>query len=225
MISLMRVKPVFVIALALSLASDSTSASAANIISFNFTAIVNSVTDNGGLLGGTISAGQTLTGSFQYDLDAPDGTPADPTRGDYLPGAFPMSGLSVTNGAFSYSVDDFYIGVFDNFSSSDQFIIESGENGISSPPAPQIETLIVLGDNDSTVFSSDALPTSFGSLAEYENNEFGISNADSFPSSDPDYVSISTTITSITQVPEPSTGIGLQILGLAGLDRGRRKRT
>ena len=188
---------------------------ATDIIAFDFYATVDSVRDDGGRLGGSIAAGNTLTGTFQFDLDATDTNPGDPTSGNYFPGAAPNSSLNVTNGSFTYSEDDFFVGVNDNFGGFDQFVIETG-SGVSSPPVPSFEALLILFDDQQSAFSSDALPTAFGNLSQYEQTIFAINNSDAIGDT-----SISATITRILRVPEPN-GLALAFFGALGTSLWRR---
>jgi hypothetical protein len=150
-------------------------ASAVNIVTFDFVATVNEVTDPSDKLGGTISASDTLTGVIEYDLDLPDGS-GDPEFGSY----FEENGLvSATNGAFSIThTGGFAIVVFDNNEFvDDQYLIETG-SGASSPAVAGLETLIILTDAGQTALTSDSLLSTFPDISVFEEATLLISDQD-----------------------------------------------
>jgi hypothetical protein len=187
-------------------------------------------TDTHGVLDGSVTVGTPFSATITYDTTLPDGSPADPSTGDYL--------QSIPPGVYSMSVGSYVIDAID-----DRIIVS---NDVAEPPVDLIDFNVsqrfafpgVSGASiyqldlglqavDASVLSSDALPST------------PLTVADVIPSSryltllgctDADLLGGTCTTASIeidghvTSMPEPGPGTGDVAAGLALAAGGTRSR-
>jgi len=191
-------------------------------ITFNFTATVDSVEQP---LAGAFSIGQLVSGSFTFESTVADDDD-EAWHGLYRPSvaeplSFNIGSYSVTNGPRSA------IHIFNDDGGIGDAIrlIWSTPVGAAVGDLSPIQFLIELEDVHETVFSSDALPSSF-SLAEFETRSWRLAFADFSPRSG---TQISGTVTSVelasADVPEPTsvTLLGTGLLAVVAQLRRRRR--
>jgi hypothetical protein len=167
------------------------------------------VTSVDAALSASFQSGDAISGSFSFDSDAMDASPADLTFGEYQ-----VSDLSIQVGTYSPDVDAGDTLEIGNHSADFLNLIAnpSGSSvGAFSPNFWQLN----LADSTGSVFDSDALPTSL-SLDDFDSGiiVFEFFDGMSFPQ-------VTGTVTSISLpvVPEPASALlvlaGLVALGLA----------
>lgn len=147
-------------------------------ITIEITAEVAYVDDPNNCLGGAISVGDTLTGSYTYESTVLDSNPI-PTVGDYGHSTPPF-GIRVTGGGFIFETDpdnvEFLVEICDNHGnpSSDNYLLRSYNNLPLSNGASVLHISWQLDDPICTALSSEALPTVPPVLTDWQS-VFGLS--------------------------------------------------
>jgi len=182
----------------------------ATLITIEIEGVVDSVRDTGNQLGGKIKTGDTITGTYTYNLLTPDSEPSA------WVGVYehhnPPAGISVNVGDFTFLTNpdnvDFIVEILNDYPPSlkDQFWMRS-YNNISLPSGISVG-IAWWFDYLTDTFSTDALPATAPVLENLEWNIFRIGEMRIF--------GISGHITSATLIPEPTTfffvGFGALIL-------------
>jgi hypothetical protein len=152
------------------------------------TATVTDVDDLGNLLGGQIKVGDTITGSYTYDLDTPDGDPS-PSIGDYWHFVPPAGVLLVVNG-IEFRSDPvntvFQVQLQDNSNGADTYAMDSWLN-------LPLQSLVMvdriswqLNDPTMTALSNDDLLATAPDLTKWQSSPglsitgFSVVRPDSF---------------------------------------------
>lgn len=183
-------------------------------VTFSFTGTVTAVD---AALAGEFSLGESVVGSYTFESTTPDSDPGDPTLGIYDNA---ITAFSATFGG-DYTVTqglDNDISVANGPPGNDVYQVF-----LTNPTAPTVAGLSLgalflgIGDFESNVFNSDALPLTPPDLAEFD---FDISGAIFLDS--PINQGMNFQLTSLTLVPEPST-LAFVALGLMGVCCHRRK--
>lgn len=144
----------------------------ADDITISITAFVAHVDDNHNLLGGAISVGDNITGTYTYDSTTPD-SHAAPTVGDYRHYSSPY-GITVNAGGFVFETDpsnvDFIIEIVNDHGTppKDGYVLASYNNLPLSNGATVEEIYWALVDPTLSAVSSDDLPTEPPVLADWD---------------------------------------------------------
>jgi hypothetical protein len=194
------------------LASPGAQASPDVPISINFTAEVWDVDDDFNHLGGAISVGDTITGSYTYDAATPDSNP-DPTVGRYLYTS-PPYGIRVDAGGFVFQTDpsnvDFEIEILnDRDSPARDYYVVTGRHGLPLSNGASVDSIQwQLDDPTATALSSDALPTVPPTLADWESL-FGLWLLGE--GSPYGFYTVSAHVTSVSLAPPPLLNVEVDI--------------
>ncbi|MCW8957194.1 MAG: hypothetical protein OQL09_09950, partial [Gammaproteobacteria bacterium] len=143
----------------------------AELITINVSATVNHVDDMGNVLGGQLTPGDIITGSYTYDTATID-RDTSPEFGNY-PHASGVGNMSFTVNGINFSSDqsapdDSYAIAIENYSNIDIYRVMSFMNQ-TLPSGARIDFLgIDLADFTGTAINSDALPTTAPDLSGYE---------------------------------------------------------
>ena len=190
----------------------------AGVITIYLTAEVTYVDDLGNLLEGTVTVGDTITGSYIYDSDTPDTNPIE-TVGDYRHYNAPF-GINLSVGTLVFQTDpdnvDFLVEVCNNhiYSSWDGYLVKSASN-LALSNGVYIDMIYwALQDSSGMALPDISLPKTPPALEDWDYN-FGLSMTFGEKGSS----SISAIVTSA--VPEPATVL-LFALGCLVLTRRRR---
>jgi len=188
------------------------------LVIVQFTAEVARVNETYGFLQGRISIGDTITGTYTYDISAPD---LDPYiidgRYEYYT---PPSGISIHAGGFESKTDpdntDFTIEIENDArlisGTGDTFRLESRNN---LPLGNDVLCYVIylrFEDYSGLALSSDALPTVAPVVADWPLAQIHFGGYD--PQNGRRYFSVTGDLTSLLLIPEPAT---LGLLGLGGL--------
>jgi hypothetical protein len=140
---------------------------AAEQVTIRFTATVQGITDNNGLLADEgLAAGDTIYGSYTYDTTSPDTNPGIPSSAwyefDSAPNGLSVSSVSDLNAATSPAQDNFYIAIKNNYvhtslGTQDLFLMESTTN-TSNRPLTFTSLYFGLVDFTATAINYTALP-------------------------------------------------------------------
>lgn len=192
----------------------------ANLVTFNITAVVDSVDDPFGVINGNILPGDALTGVLQYDLDLPDSDP-DPNYGSF---SADPPGDNFINGSNAGSSFFETILFFDIYTENDPLFSDSIEFFASGDTTPSllahplvdyVDVDILLVDDDQTALINNAPPSTLN-LDDFEIAFFSLSG-DSFDADTGMYFTpfyVMASITDISRVPEPA-GLVFIALGLS----------
>ena len=190
----------------------------ADLVTYEFTGHIAAVFDNAGLLDGSIHDGDTYSGRFTYDTDAPDALPqAD--FGEYYLG--PPSGYSpITLGNYTFAQDPSFTLVDVANQSRDLFQV----TGFATlPNNVSLAMLVVnLADPTGTAFASDVLPPTLPSLDAFSVRLGDFQLTDNRTSQQSHLFTITDTLTLV--VPEPGSCALVMSLGVPGLLMARRRR-
>jgi len=178
------------------------------LITIEIEAVVDSVEDERNYLEGKIKPGDIILGFYVYESTTPDSSPLDPVQGNYWHYA-PPAGIALTVGGFNFMTDPFNIAFHvairnNSLSGDDSYWLASHNNLLLSNGTPVDSIWWQLNDNTGSALSSDALPTTFPFLGDWQANVLGIE-------ADRRY-GISAHVTSA--IPDPCTIILLSIGGL-----------
>jgi len=160
-------------------------------ISINITAEVALVDDPGDTLGGVISVGDIITGTYIYESTTPDSNPL-PTVGDYWHST-PPYGITINAGELVFKTDpdnvDFLVEIVNDHGSPprDNYLLRS-YNNIFNPALPNGAVVDhiswQLDDPTATALSSEVLPTVPPVLDDWQSI-FGLTITGFIP--DPDF--------------------------------------
>jgi len=196
----------------------------AEIIEINITAEITGVDDPDGLLNGQLSVGSIISGSYIYDSDTPDSSPA-PDYGRYLHYS-PPYGISLSGGGFTFQTDpdnvEFLVGIANGYIGiEDGYLLRSYNN------LPLYDNVSVghiswqLDDSTGTALSSTALPTTPPVLEDWDG-DWGIRITGGIPDEHGKFMESFLIEAPVTYViPEPATVL---LLALGSLALRRRPR-
>ena len=143
-------------------AGDGSAATATGLVTIDFTAEVTLVVDSVNLLGGAISVGDTITGSYAFDATTPDSNPIS-TVGDYRQVSSPH-GIIVNADGFVFETDpsnvDFLVEVTNDHGAppQDNYLLISYNN---LPLSNGLEVAFIswqLTDHTASAHTSAGLP-------------------------------------------------------------------
>lgn len=147
---------------------------AAADVTIEFTATVATVDDSLGALGGAISPGDTLVGTYTYDLDTPD-TNSAPTVGDYRHDR-PPYGIRVTGGGFTFETDpsavDFLVELVNDHGAPeprDNYVLHSYNNRPLSNGTLVDHISWQLDDESATAIDGVTLPATPPGLSDWQS--------------------------------------------------------
>ena len=189
----------------------------AELITIAIEAEVNNVSDSAGHLEGKISAGSLISGYYIYEFPSMDSDSSTNT-GLYWQ-SHASCGMFLSAGGFEFNTDAadilYFIGVEDDLSGKDKYLIESSNN-LTISNGVEVERIFwQLEDSTMTVLDSDLLPLAAPDLNAWDDNLLYINGGPR----ESDFT-ILATVTSAQLVPEPATMM-LLLFGAALL----RKRT
>jgi len=191
-------------------------------IEIRIAATVYNMFDDGNFLGGQITNGSIITGSYVYESTTPDLNPLDPVQGNYRHYSTP-AGVFLTVGGFEFKTDPTNV-EFDIFTRNN--IPEDRYGFASSNNLPLSESVGVgsifwtLINSDGSVLSSDALPTTVPVLNLWQENDLMITGGGWQGETWNEY-GIHAVVTSAELVPEPGTFL-LLTLGAFAIRKCRR---
>jgi len=179
----------------------------ATLITIEIEGVVDSVWDTGNQLGGKIKTGDTITGTYTYDLSTPDTNPSAYVA-DYLHYASPC-GVALSVGGFEFKTDpanvDFLIEITNNYPPADAYFLVSKHN-IVIPNSVSVEDISwFLYDPLGNALTSAVLPEDAPVLDRWHLNDLRIESLRTF--------SIGGHVT-YAVVPEPGT---ILLFGLVSL--------
>ena len=145
----------------------------ATLITIEIEGVVDSVWDTGNQLGGKIKTGDTITGTYTYDLLTPDSEPY--AWAGMYEHRNPPAGISLTVGDFTFATNpdnvDFVVAILNDYPPSlkDQFWMRS-YNNLSLPSGIPVDSISwQLDDPSGTVLSSTSLLTGPPVLDNWES--------------------------------------------------------
>jgi hypothetical protein len=145
----------------------------AEVVTVRLTATVNAVQEQGGGLGGAVQVGDTITGTYTYDLTTPDSEP-DPSTGVYRHNVAPYGmTLKVNELTFQTNYDevDFRIRTKDGEDwEADAYWVRSLVNLTNLAGADGVVIVWLLSDSSGSALSSTALPATPPNLANWDEN-------------------------------------------------------
>jgi len=176
-------------------------------IEIRIAATVYNMFDDGNFLGGKITNGSIIIGSYTYESTTQDSSLSDPTQGNYWHYSSP-AGIFLTTGGFNFNTNsdniNFLVSIGNNASGQDNYLVRSYNN------LPLSESVGVggiswqLDDYTATVFSSDALPTNVPILNQWQLNDLTIDGG-GWQGETWNGYGIHAEVTSAELVPEPGT--------------------
>jgi hypothetical protein len=189
----------------------------AALVTIEIEAVVDEVGDPHGYLGGRITSGDTVTGSYTYDTSTADSNPSS-QGADYRHYQAPC-GISLSVGGFEFRTDpgnvDFLIQIIDDYPPEDNYLVRS-RNNLPLPDGTYVGGISwVLEDPSGTALSSDALPATAPVLDDWGSNELwfgGGIRGDAF--------GVISHVTSAAVIPEPGA---IVLLGVGALILVKRK--
>lgn len=185
----------------------------ASAVTFEFAGVIDIVDDPNGHLGGMIQAGDNFSGTYTFDSEAPDLTPADPAGGNYRPSP---SALAISVGGFEVATAEdtlTRVGI-GNLDDLDTFVIDA--TNFDSAGFHISQARLLLMDPTGSALDSDALPLLPPELSLFQTREFRVTGHVDNPDLPFDLYG---TVTALT-TPEP----GAAVLLLAGTVLIRRQR-
>lgn len=203
-------------------------------ITIDISGAVTSVFDSYDFLGGAITAGNIITGSYTYESTTPDSEPSYTWWGRYRHNTAPY-GISVNINGFTFATDpanvNFEVYVHNNVSSTtkDLYTVKS----VSNLPSNGLEVNEIywrLTDPTATVWDSDALPLTPPTLSDWESPDYFTISGWGPSGGWEDRFEIYGNITSVTlssasnPVPEPATLLllGSGLIGMVGWKKKKR---
>lgn len=140
----------------------------ATLLTLSFSGTIDSVSDPGGLLQGSVIGGSAFSGTYTFDANAPDASPLDPTLGRY---STPASSLTTWVGAFALSATaaECEISVSDK-PYGDAYTV--GAVSFQSAGLDISELNFHLGERTGNVFLADALPLAPPGLGSFTSRNF-----------------------------------------------------
>ena len=150
----------------------------ATLITIEIEGVVDSVSDDGNYLEGKIKAGDIIRGFYVYESTTPDSSPLDTVQGNYWHYA-PPAGIALTVGGFNFMTDPFniafHLAIRNNSLSGDDSYWLASHNNLPLSNGTAVESIWwQLNDNTGSALSSDALPTTFPFLGDWQGNVLGI---------------------------------------------------
>lgn len=177
-------------------------------VTWNFAGELTTVSDPNGHLGGSVTVGSLVSGSYTFDLSTPDDLPGDPTRGKYTDAITAVSGQVESLSFLGPAGPTNVVHVSDGYLGGDFYRLSTDVDLQGIP----LELEITLSDPLALVFSSDGLPVEPPALEDLDYARIGFN-------SQIDEIILSGDLTSL--VPEPAT---LLPVALGGAWAGRRRR-
>ena len=190
----------------------------ATLITIAIEAEIDYVSDPHNFFGGNINVGDIIKGSYSFESTTPDSSPIDPIQGNYWHYA-PPAGIELNIDGFNFMTDPFNtafrIVIRNNTPSGNDIYGFESSNNLPLSNGTQVDYISwSLKDNTGSAVSSDALPTAFPFLGDWQENRLLISGPDRDAS-----FSINAHVTSA--IPEPTMII---LIGLGSLFLKKRKR-
>lgn len=183
----------------------------ARLITIEIEAEVDSVWDEGNYLEEKIGPGDMIRGFYVYESTTPDSSRLDPVQGNYWHYA-PPAGIALTLGGFNFMTDPFNIAFAVAIRNDippgggDVYSVGSSNNLPLSNGTPVERIWWQVNDNTGSALSSDALPTTFPLLDDWQANVLSLESDRAFI--------IHAYVTSV--IPEPCTillfGLGTMLL-------------
>jgi len=186
----------------------------ATLITIQIEGVVDDVYDPFDYLGGKIKVGDSIIGSYTYDLSTPDSNPI-PQVADYYHYAS-SCGISLTVGGFEFKTDpanvDFLVEIINDYTSGglqDNYGLIS-YNNLPLPNGVSVGGIDwSLTDSSATALSSTKLPITAPVLEDWEFNRLSVGGG-----SRERAFGFFGRVTAVGLIPEPGT---LLLLGLGGL--------
>jgi hypothetical protein len=199
----------------------------AALIPIAFTAEVIRVTDDFDLLSGNVSLGDTMTGVYIYDTSIPDLYP-ETCIGQYVH-SDPPCGITLTIGSLVFMTDpenvEFVVTIYDSpcvapgipppaGGQYDSYSIRSSNN-FPLPNGTAVREILLAASGDTTIFSSDALPTTAPDInAGWRENKIDIDISGGSWENATGVFYIEGVLSSVSVIPEPAT---MTLIGLGAL--------
>jgi len=182
-------------------------------ITINFTAQVATVDDPSNVLGGAISVGDTITGTYKYDSTTSDSSD-EPDVGLYYHSS-PPYGLTINAGGFVFETDPnnvgFYVQIYNDFGSPPKdyyYLISLNNQG----PGLVDNTYWQLEDDTAMALSSVALPAVPPTLTDWQSRLLSIPGDGYFITANITWVDPAPPVVEPTGqkfcISGPSTGVG-----------------
>ncbi len=176
-------------------------------ITFGFTGVVTSVNTP---LAVEFSVGESVVGNYTFESTTADADPGDVTRGHYDNAITAFTATFGGDYVVAMGLDNTIL-VYDGPTGNDVYIVDLVDPTADPVAGYNISAFtLTLIDNDSTVFTSAAIPLTPPDLSEFENDySWSI-----FFNGDNEWIDIK--LTSLALIPEPGS-ITLLLCGLTGL--------
>lgn len=169
--SLLYGRMLAITALVLAILAPSHAVAATKNISVSITAVVETVSDPGQLLGNAIQPGDVISGVYTYALGARDSNSLR-NVGDYQYTSAPY-GIRIDAGGFVFQTDpqnvNFLLEVVNNLNGTDNYVLHSYNNTSLSSGAPVDHISWQLDDPTQTALKNDALPKTAPILADWQS--------------------------------------------------------
>jgi len=191
----------------------------AALIEIAIEAEVTDVDDSGNLLEGNVNVGYTITGSYKYDSDTPDSSPADPVQGNYW-NYSSSYGVTLSVGGFVFKSDpsniEFFIFIRDNTSLGNDIYGFDSYNNLTLPNNIPVGLISwVLKDYSGSALLNDGLQLTAPVLNDWtDENQLTITGGGDPKMGGGPSFGIGAEVTSAVLIPEPTSFVLLVFGGL-----------